>query len=118
MYKLLNVYDDYYGLNIQEGFAISLLNDHDNWSTVDLDAPYTQCTNCDMSLEFDDTSISQLCQQCSQNMYYHFIVRVNLNKMMHNHNCMKITEISIIRNRVYNLDYNNIHHNIPSHYIL
>ena len=70
MYKLLNVYDDYYGLNIQqEGFAISLLNDHDNWSTVDLDAPYTQCTNCDISLEFDDTSISQLCQQCSHIKY-------------------------------------------------
>lgn len=66
MYELLNVYDDYYGINInQEGFTVTLLNDHDNWSTVDLDAPYTRCTNCDIALEVSDIYPNQLCQICS-----------------------------------------------------
>ena len=66
IYKIFNVYDDYYGINInQEGFTTTLINDHDNWSTVDLDAPYTRCTICDMAVELDDISPNLLCEHCS-----------------------------------------------------
>ena len=66
MCQLLNTYDDYYGVSInQEGFTYASLSDRDNWSTVDLDAPYTRCTNCHLSFEFGEISPSYLCQQCS-----------------------------------------------------
>ena len=64
MHTLLNAYDDnVYGVYIvAEDNTFPLLPDNTNWSTVDLDAPYTRCTICCIEIDFP----SEICSQCTQ----------------------------------------------------
>ena len=72
MHDILNMYDDpMYGAFIcPEDTPSRLLNDKSNWSSVDLDTPYTSCSRCDLDIEYPNKSdphksnTTPLCQQC------------------------------------------------------
>ena len=52
-----------YGVHIvAEDNTYPLLDDTTNWSTVDLDAPYTRCTVCDVEIDYPN----EICSQCMQ----------------------------------------------------
>ena len=69
--KILQQYDDNrYGIHITNDSPPHLtLSDSANWSTIDLDDPYTTCSNCHIPMEYScDPEESQpplLCSQCT-----------------------------------------------------
>ena len=65
--QLLLKYEDHiFGVSIEiEPLSPSMLSDESNWSTVDIDRPYTKCINCD-DLIINPALISlQICPLCS-----------------------------------------------------
>ena len=73
MHDILRIYDDdMYGLNIaEENNPNHVLTDETNWSTTNLDAPYTACSQCHLHIEYPESqtnhaSQTNLCWQCTR----------------------------------------------------
>ena len=63
---ILTHFDDEHGLNItnENNYSFPLLPDRFNWSTVDIDAPYSRCSVCDALIPFPHI-YTQICSQCA-----------------------------------------------------
>ena len=63
---ILMDFDDEYGLQIthENEHSFPLLPDRFNWSTVDIDAPYSRCSVCDSLVLFTHVFIT-ICSQCA-----------------------------------------------------
>ena len=61
--SILMSFDDEYGLQItnETDYSFPLLSDRLNWSTVDIDAPYSRCSVCDIQIDFP----LSICSQCA-----------------------------------------------------
>ena len=67
MHEILNAYNDpMYGIYICDEYARPrVLNDKSNWSVVNLDAPYSACSRCNLHIEYPlNTDDPNLCWQC------------------------------------------------------
>ena len=58
-------FDDEYGLQItdENEYSFPLLPDRVNWSTIDIDAPYSRCSVLDSLVPFTYT-FTPICSQC------------------------------------------------------
>ena len=61
--EILMPFDDEYGLQItnENDYNFPFLCDRLNWSTVDIDTPYSSCSVCDIQINL---SLS-ICSQCA-----------------------------------------------------